>query len=116
MLIGNSTYDNPDIGVNLIQSKNDVDAVYKICTDLLNIKKEDIKVLIDMPVKEIMSEYEDFLEFPARKLVRDEKFGQFFIYYSGHGRTEGAYTMGIDKNDQNINLDRMVIDIACRKN
>ena len=75
LLIGNSTYDNPKIGANLIQSKNDVNAVYKICTELLNIKKEDIKVLIDMPVEEIMAEYEDFLEFPARKLARDKDFG-----------------------------------------
>ena len=116
LLIGNSIYDNPKIGANLLQVKNDIEAVYKICIELLNLKESDIKVLNDKTTEEIEAEYEEFIELPARKADREKKFGQYFIYYSGHGRIEGAYNMGIDKNDNDINLDKMVIDIACRKN
>ena len=70
LLIGNSKYDNPKIGANLIQSRNDIDAVYRICIELLNLKESDIKVLIDKTSEEIEEEYEVFLELPARKAGR----------------------------------------------
>jgi hypothetical protein len=69
-----------------------------------------------------MQVYTDFILNEAvriSKLDTDEvgsQFGQFFIYYSGHGRMWNGVTYGVTQLNDNLNLDKLVFNITMRMN
>ena len=51
------------------------------------------------------------------KLTDGSKYGQFFIYYSGHGCINDFRTAGVDVNGDLIELENDYVDeIACQAN
>jgi len=124
LIIGNSKYKEESKLDSLTQPKNDAEEFKKTCIELLKIKPEDIHMFIDQKSKSITDTYN--FHFKSRAIALcdtlDDKgvpkisheYGQFIIFYSGHGKIFDARTMGIDQEGENIDIEKFVTDIGCR--
>ena len=86
---------------------------------LLSSLSFDTKLLLDCPVDEVTHVYTSFLYDEAVRISKLDPanfYGQFFIYYSGHGRMCNGVTYGVTQFNDDINLDKLVFDLAIRRN
>ena len=87
-----------------------------MCKNQLNIKDSDIAMLFDKTAIEIKDKYKKFLLNSSKEAAENYEIAQYFIYYTGHGRIVGTNTMGVDQDNCDIDLEKMIRDIAVRKN
>lgn len=108
------------------QPKNDAEQIKKACIEVLNINPDDIHMFIDKKSKLVTDNYHlhfknkskalsDSLDAHGVEKLNNE-YGQFLIFYSGHGKTVGTKTFGIDEDGNDIDLEKFVTDISVRRN
>jgi len=73
-------------------------------------------MLLNKSAKDIRSEYRKTLLKDAKTKKANGIYSQYFIYYSGHGRMNNNSTMGIDLENNDIEIEEFVYSIASRRN
>ena len=104
LIIGFSNYDQEPL--KLVEA--DIESVYTLCITLLNMKKCNVRKFLNPTLKDINDTYNDFLLKDAKISKPEGAYSQYLIYYSGHGRMAKNKTMGIDLENNDVEIEDFV--------